>query len=106
MQMIGSLKLGVAVITAKGINFNDLYYTNAKIIQLGWFERVIIEGEWRIPILFDPIDVSEIYILHPYQVITASAISLSDQKIDPEIEKKYFETVQSLKSRLQLYRKE
>ncbi|KWX88554.1 hypothetical protein AMQ83_06020 [Paenibacillus riograndensis] len=106
MQIVGSLEAGVAVITANGINFNGLYYANVKIIQLGWFERAIIKGEWRIPILFDPINVSEIYILHPYQVITASAISFSDQKIDPEIKKKYFETVQSLKSRLQLYRKE
>ncbi|SDH96073.1 Mu transposase, C-terminal [Paenibacillus typhae] len=100
VQITERLEVSVAYITAKGIKFNDLYYTNGKMIQLGWFERALKKGEWKVPIIYDPIDVSEIYILHLYQVINASAISLSDYKINSDIQKLYFEAVQLLKTRL------
>lgn len=51
MQITERLEVSVAYITAKGIKFNDLYYTNGKMIQLGWFERALKKGEWKVNVI-------------------------------------------------------
>ncbi len=51
-----------AEVTAKGINFNELYYTCELAEKEKWFELARIKGNWKIPIRYDPFLCMRIYL--------------------------------------------
>jgi hypothetical protein len=54
--------IGFATVSATGLLFNGLVYTNAKMIKYKWFEHAAIDGEWQIPIFYQPQDISKIIL--------------------------------------------
>ena len=51
-----------ATVTARGIRFNDLYYTCARADEEKWFSRARLSGRYPVEILYDPSCVENIYV--------------------------------------------
>lgn len=50
-------------VTAKGIRFNKLYYVSKYTLELGFFQKARIEGNFRVRVSYNPNDLSEIYYI-------------------------------------------
>lgn len=50
-------------ITAKGAKMNKLYYVSKYTLELGFFQKARIEGNYRVRISYNPNDLSEIYYI-------------------------------------------
>jgi Integrase core domain/Mu transposase, C-terminal len=55
------LPTATARVTYKGIEFKSMRYSSEKALQENWFEEAR-EGSWRIPICYDPRNMSHIYL--------------------------------------------
>jgi len=53
-----------ATITAKGILMNGLYYSSTTAVKERWFSTARQKGNWKIDVLYDPQDMSQINIRH------------------------------------------
>lgn len=53
-----------AMVTAKGICFNGLYYSSKQALKENWFSEARIKGSYQIAIQYDPQDMSCLYIRH------------------------------------------
>lgn len=51
-----------ATVTAKGIRFKGIFYSCDRAIQESWFEKARSGKSWRVTILYDPRDMTNIYI--------------------------------------------
>ena len=51
-----------ATVTAKGIRLNGLHYSCDLAESERWFERARIEGNWTVPILYNPFLCKDIYL--------------------------------------------
>jgi len=54
--------LGLATVSKNGLEFNGKIYTNATMLKFHWFKTAQIEGQWEIPIFFNPCDLTEIML--------------------------------------------
>jgi len=52
-----------ATVTAKGIKFNSLYYTNAHALKNHWFQKARSKGTWKIRIAYDARHIDAIYLI-------------------------------------------
>ncbi len=52
-----------ARVTAKGIKFQNLFFTCSTAIREDWFSRARFEKSWSCPIAYDPRNMEQIYIL-------------------------------------------
>ncbi|OAB30292.1 hypothetical protein PMSD_21180 [Paenibacillus macquariensis subsp. defensor] len=95
-----SLSLGLAAVTPSGLKFEDLFYSNAKMIKYGWFEIAKKGEEWQIPILYDSNDLSSILLIDIDSITCAIPIEDVSKKVDPEMIEFYFSAIESLKNRL------
>ncbi|MBE5393797.1 Mu transposase C-terminal domain-containing protein [Brevibacillus agri] len=51
-----------ATVTFQGIRFQKMYYSSSTAIHERWFERARSKGNWKIPISYDPRDMTFLYI--------------------------------------------
>lgn len=57
------LPSGKASVTEKGICFQELYYTSAKMRNDLWFEKARKKGRHQVDVSYDPRDLGRIYVL-------------------------------------------
>jgi hypothetical protein len=100
--MVNSKAFGIALVTERGIVFQDLYYSSDVAIKEQWFERARREGAWEVSILYSQTERSKILLIEPhsYQIIICNLIernTVSGQKLE-----RYFRSIQKLK----LFRKQ
>lgn len=50
------------IVTAKGIQFEGVYYSCSLALKEHWFSRARIHGSWKVNIQYNPLDMSSIYI--------------------------------------------
>lgn len=93
---------GIATITARGINFLDMYYSCSMAISKKWYEQAQLHGESQITILYDATDLTKIWIRVVNVEDELDEIEVANVVIREEISnsklEKYFESIQKLKS--------
>ncbi|MCM3623679.1 Mu transposase C-terminal domain-containing protein [Brevibacillus borstelensis] len=60
--LINLLKTAEAVVTHQGIRFKGLYYSCNYVMRERWLEKARYKGTWKVPISYDPRDVSSIHL--------------------------------------------
>lgn len=58
------LPRGIGTVTHQGIRFKGMLYGCQQALEEGWFSRARNKGSWRITIIYDPRNVSKIYLLN------------------------------------------
>jgi hypothetical protein len=97
------IKVGLAKVTASGLLFNNLLYSNASMIKYQWFEHARINGVWQIPVLYQSSYPNQIVLFDFKEMEIATTIEI-DQKTDPVILKCYYEAFNNLKEMLKSYK--
>ncbi|AQT84736.1 hypothetical protein ERICIV_04176 [Paenibacillus larvae subsp. larvae] len=59
-----------AKVTGQGIQINKKFYSCSLAIRDGWFERAVLEGEWRVAAFQDSLCNETFFILHDNKMIT------------------------------------
>jgi hypothetical protein len=94
----------MAIVTAKGIYINHLFYSNSVAIQEQWFMIAHHFGTWIIPVFYDVNFQDHIEIYHRGELLQAYLIP-SNKNISPELLTNYFLQLDHLKSTIQFRRK-
>ncbi|MCZ8514342.1 hypothetical protein O9H85_18310 [Paenibacillus filicis] len=94
-----SLDSGEAIVTPRGIYFNDNYYSCTFAIKEGWYEKSHLMNSWSIPIYYDPKNQEMILISNSLgSLLIANKVELSDTElVDPVLIVEYFEKFIKLK---------
>lgn len=90
------LNFGMAIVTAKGLLFNNLYYSNQNMIKHKWFETSSLHDNLQIPILFHSNNTQIIALINCNEIEYASVVE-PNKAINQEIVKAYYETINNLK---------
>ncbi|WP_010503542.1 hypothetical protein [Paenibacillus elgii] len=91
------IKLGLATVSSNGLLFQGKIYSNSNMIKHKWFELAEKQGEWQIPIFYQPLDMSEILLFDLQSIEVATSIDTSNE-ISPEMKELYFEALNFLKT--------
>jgi hypothetical protein len=91
-------QLGVAIVTARGLFFEGRFYTNSKMIKNKWFEFAAKDGEWFIPILYQPSNQETLVLLDVDTQEVATTVEANLVSPSSELDA-YYEKMQSLKER-------
>ncbi|GFZ93806.1 hypothetical protein GCM10008018_45300 [Paenibacillus marchantiophytorum] len=100
------MKRGYGKVTAGGILFKGKRFTCPRAIREQWFERAMLEKEWRVKVVFKPENSAIIYIpdgmgdLEPCNTI-ATNNTIEDIKLQ-----RYFQSIQKLKSLREVMKKQ
>lgn len=93
-----SLFLGQALVTSKGIKFQDNHYSCERAIRERWFEFAHIFGEWTIQVVYHPNSIERVYIPTEVEMECCRMIILHEYK-GSKLEN-YFRSIQNLKQEL------
>ena len=93
---VQDLRLGLASVTCRGIVFAGITYSNAKLIKRRWFEAADKNGEWIIPVLYDPHNRDHFVIYDCEGIELASSVKEMDQ-LDIEVVQAYYDAINALK---------
>lgn len=96
----GRVKFGIALVTAKGLQFNEKLYTNSQMIRHQWFEHAAKYGEWECPIGYIESNLEFIVLFDKEEMEVASSIELNGTLIDENVIQAYYEGINNLKARL------
>ncbi|MBB3132247.1 hypothetical protein FHS19_006976 [Paenibacillus rhizosphaerae] len=97
---IGRVKFGIALVTAKGLQFNEKLYTNSQMIRHQWFEHAAKYGEWECPIGYIESNLEFIVLFDKEEMEVASSIELNGTLKDENVIQAYYEGINNLKARL------
>jgi|GEM_PF-2871160 len=92
-----NFELGIATVTTSGLHFNGLVYTCASMIKLKWFEHAAVEGGWKVIILHDPENPTNILIFDIHSIDIATSIHVP---IESEDTVQYQSAIRQLKEQL------
>ena len=106
---LNTLCAATATVTHKGIKFKDMYYNGDRPRNEGWAERARMNGRWSVDIVWDPRDLSVIYLRPSFKealggkstIAPLERISDEGRRTSIDIgEHKYAEKVKANSSRL------
>lgn len=99
-MMNDRVKFGIALITAKGLQFNEKIYTNSQMIKHQWFEHAAKYGEWECPIGYFESNLEYIFLFDKEEMEVATSVELIGTFIDESVVQAYYEGINNLKARL------
>ncbi|AIF42154.1 Mu transposase C-terminal domain-containing protein [Virgibacillus sp. SK37] len=62
LLMLNLLPEGTATVTESGIKFKNIYYGSDLALKEQWFVQARYKKSWKIPVKYDPRNLSELYI--------------------------------------------
>lgn len=93
------LKDSKASVTKNGVIFQRKKYSCSYAIKNKWFERALISGIWKIEIIYEPRDLSEIWIILENKMILIKALMILKYPITIGKKRAYYEKINQLKKR-------
>lgn len=98
------VRVGLALVTAKGLVFNEKTYTNTQMIKYQWFEHAAKFGEWECPIGYIESNPEYIVLFNHEEMEVATSIEVNTSILDEAVLQAYYEGINNLKTRLQIIR--
>lgn len=84
-----------AKVTGQGIEVNEKLYSCSLAIRDGWFERAMMEGEWRVEAFQYPLCNKVLFIQNDKEIITCHPIEI--KPVNSEDLEVYYEIIRALK---------
>lgn len=98
------VKIGLALVTAKGLVFNEKIYTNSQMIKYQWFEHAAKFGEWECPVGYSEASPEYIVLFNHEEMEVATSVEINGTLQNEAILQAYYEGINNLKLRLQTIR--
>lgn len=96
---------GVAIITPKGISFQNVYYTCPRAIRERWFEFAKINGVRRVGILYNPVNSKLIFVVDNEEGFEVCNLIEKHMYKGSKLEK-YFRSIEKLKKMRKYYKQQ
>ncbi|WJH37112.1 hypothetical protein N6H14_16415 [Paenibacillus sp. CC-CFT747] len=96
------IELRMAAVTGQGLIFENRIYSHPLMIKHGWFENARVHGEWKIPVLFNPLNTGQLVL---FEVETAElfvATEIEHMMINQASLDAYYKALQEIKEKLSL----
>ncbi|AJY76264.1 hypothetical protein [Paenibacillus beijingensis] len=96
MNQKNKIQFGLAMVTPKGLLFNNKFYSNQAMIKSKWFELSEREGNWHVPVLYSPAFPTKLFLFDMNSIEVATAIEHTSSISKEEVET-YFQVMSNLK---------
>lgn len=94
------LEIASAIVTPRGIHFQNIYYSCPTAIKGRWFELAWVNGSWEISILYDPESTLETILIDgPPNGEREVCNSIRKEDLSGQKLERYFSSIQQLKKR-------